>query len=135
MLLEIDSIYLAKCIYNKRCDAGSTLNDFPAYVQPLGTLIIDEGNASIDNICDMITLKYWTSIEVLTQEKNANICYFYNEDLSISNYPYLKSLRFGNHAYKSVKNLTFESTIVYLFRLQTKIFPYLLLSKLALLHL
>ena len=56
MLLEIDSVYLAKCIYNKGCNE-STLNDFPAYVQPLGTLIIDEGNASIDNICDMITLK------------------------------------------------------------------------------
>ena len=95
MLLEIDSVYLAKCIYNKGCNE-STLNDFPAYVQPLGTLIIDEGNASIDNICDMITLKYWTSIEVLSQENNASVCYFYNKDLSISNYPYLKSLRFGN---------------------------------------
>ena len=48
---------MAKCIYNKGCDAGSTLNDFPAYVQPLGTLVVNE-----DTECAKILLKNWNSI-------------------------------------------------------------------------
>ena len=80
MLLEIDSVYLAKCIYNKGCNAESTLSDLPAYIQPNGQLKI-----SSFNDCTYINLKYWTSIYITTH------CDDKLHDIELVGYPYLES--------------------------------------------
>ena len=76
----IDSVYLAKCIYNKGCDAETVLQDIPAFIQPYGQLKVFSFSS-----CQYIHQKWWTSIFVTTH------CDDYIFDLEIVGYPYLES--------------------------------------------
>ena len=114
MLLEIDSVYLAKCIYNKGCNAESTLNDFPAYVQPLGTLRITE-NSQCSLLWDT-SLNKWSHI-LLTNETSSSttLCNgaSYTQNLIISNYPYLESFTvFGNNMIGYMDDFVLEGILL-----------------------
>ena len=129
----IDSIYLAKCIYNKGCNTETVLPDFPAYLAPYGTLKITENNQ-----CSLLwdtSLNKWSHI-LLTNETSSSttLCYgaSYTQSVVISNYPYLESFTVsGKNILGYVNSVIFESTIHY-YLISKSIFllllPFLLLE-------
>ena len=133
MLLEIDSIYLAKCIYNKECNADTVPPELPTNILPLGTLKITENEQ-----CSLLwntSLNKWSHI-VLTNESSSSttLCYgaSYTQSVVISNYPYLESFTVsGKNILGYVNSVIFESTIHY-YLISKSIFllllPFLLLE-------
>ena len=73
LLLLIDSLYLAQCIYNNGCDEN-TIPTIPSYIQPDATLMISEENYATlmiaevndanNDICSLITNPFWKSIVI-----------------------------------------------------------------------
>ena len=55
----VDSLYLAKCIYNNGCNAETVLQDIPAYIQPLGSLDVSQSEE-----CKQLNMKYWTKLNI-----------------------------------------------------------------------
>ena len=124
---------MAKCIYNKRCNAETVPPELPANILPLGTLKITENEQ-----CSLLwntSVNKWSHI-VLTNESSSStiLCYGanYTQSVVISNYPYLESFTVsGKNILGYVNSVIFESTIHY-YLISKSIFllllPFLLLE-------
>ena len=89
---------MAKCIYNKGCDAATVLPDFPAYVQPLGILSLTQAE-----YCTALNLKRWTIIDITYECSGI-------DDFFIVDYDYLESIKItGSRKYDYANSLTLES--------------------------
>lgn len=93
-----DSVYLAKCIYNKGCDAESVLTDLPEYLQYDGTIGLSKSSD-----CSALDLKGWRVMDITYECSGMT-------DLEFIDYPYLESVIItGNYKYDYSKSLTLQS--------------------------
>ena len=97
LLRWIESVRLAKCIYNKGCTADDTPT-IPDTMSTEGKLVI-----ASDDVCEKITLKYWDSIEV-----GDNMCNSMTS-LSLSDYQYLSSIIVGSSSFQGLTSLTLSN--------------------------
>ena len=94
---------MAQCIYNKGCNAETTLPELPSYLAPYGKLII-----SSDEICEKINLKNLNSIQV-----GDDLCNDLEEDLNIADYPYLESMVIGSGSLMNVTQVIFKNLLAF----------------------
>ena len=89
---------MAQCIYNKGCTADA-VQTIPDYISTEGTLLVTS-----DDICEKTSLKYWNSIEVADE-----VCNDIEEELAISDSPYLESITVGSGSFKNVTQVSFTN--------------------------
>ena len=95
----VDDKHLTACIYHNGC--GTTVRrslsslSLPDYILPNGKL-----GVANDNVCEKINLKYWSIIEA-----NDDLCNTIEEDVAISDYPYLNTLAIGKNSFMNTTQL------------------------------
>ena len=85
-------------MYYDGCNAETTLQDLPIYIQPYGTLVL-----SLSSQCSTLNLKYWTMMN-MTYECSGKT------DFEVIDYPYLEIMNItGSYKYDYSKSLTLQS--------------------------
>ena len=92
---------MAKCIYNNGCDGQTVLPDLPDYISTEGTLLV-----TTEDACEKTSLKYWNSIEIADE-----VCNDMEEDLVLSDLPYLESITVGSGSFSNVPQLNLTNLV------------------------
>ena len=86
-------------MYKNGCDNEGSL---PDYILPFGKLVL------MENECEVISMKYWNSIEV-----GDDLCNDLEEDLNIADCPYLESMVIGSGSLMNVTQVIFKNLPIF----------------------